>query len=145
WLARAEALRTATDERRAATGKSMLPDCLESLRAALAAKPLEDGDYRAWTHVFECEPGASLIKYYGDQACGVIETIPGTIEWFHFYGRGRSEIERAWLARGSGWANTVSPEQWQEFHGPLTAARTALERACQLEPRAPEPAAALIT
>ncbi|MEA3210470.1 MAG: hypothetical protein QOE70_3527 [Chthoniobacter sp.] len=144
WLARTEALRAARRDEPDAAG-ALAPGCLEALRGALSARPLEAGDDRAWCQLFFAEPGRSLLEQDGEGVCRVVESVPGLQEWFVLVVRGRSEIEQAWLARGSGNADTVRPEQWQRFRQHLAMARAALERSSKLQPNEPEAARALIT
>jgi len=144
WLAQAEALRAARrDTPRAAT--VLAPGCLEALREALSSRPLEAGDYSAWCEVFEGEPSHSLLKQDGEAVCRIVESVPGTQEWFRLWIRGRWEIEQAWLERGFGYANTVSAGQWQRFSEHLAAARADLEQSWKLNPKQPEIARALTT
>lgn len=59
--------------------------------------------------------------------------------------RGEHLIDFAWEARGGGWGNTVSDEGWLLYANRLNLAKAALERAAELDPKLPFPAAALIT
>jgi hypothetical protein len=53
--------------------------------------------------------------------------------------RAGSLIARAWEVRGSGWASTVGPEQWAEFHRLLHLAEQVNNLAIQLAPADPTP------
>ena len=143
WLTRAEALRAAQRDNPAAAG-ALVTGCLEALSAALSEKPLGEGDYRVWCQMFLKYSGACLLKQDGEGVCHVVESLPGAAEWFQFWMRGRSEIEQAWLARGEGWANSVKPEQWEQFSHHLANARTSLEQSWKLQPR-PETARSFMT
>ena len=44
----------------------------------------------------------------------------------------KTYIAYAWAARGGGWAYTVTPEGWEQFHGRLTEARRLLEQAIEM-------------
>ncbi|MEM1444736.1 MAG: hypothetical protein AAGF84_01665 [Planctomycetota bacterium] len=57
---------------------------------------------------------------------------------------GRFYDERAWDARGGGWAHTVTPEGWEGFHQNLDLARDHLTAAHQLRPDTPEAATRMI-
>lgn len=48
--------------------------------------------------------------------------------------RGKFYIRYAWDARGSGWANTVTPDGWKLMHERLLEAQKALEKAWELDP-----------
>jgi hypothetical protein len=144
WLARAEVVRAERTEGLASRGK-LDPACLEALRNALSAKPLTKGDLEAWLNIFEIEPGGSVLKQDADGVCKTIESIAGIPAWFPLAVRGRAEIDLAWEARGSGWANSVSQAQWQQFEEHLQLAREALEKSSKLAPDQPQPACRLIT
>ncbi len=143
WLAHTECLRALRNEHGLAAG-IVLPECLETLRHALSDAPLESGDYYAWAHVFTVEPMASLTKQDPEALTRAVESVSGLEPWFAPYVRGKAEIDAAWQARGSGWANTVSDAQWALFGQHLSAARKSLEYAIQLNPKQPEPGHALI-
>lgn len=65
-------------------------------------------------------------------------------EWVKLTLEGHGEVELAWLKRSSGWANTVSREQWRGFAEHLKVARDVLGRAYRLSPRRPEAASQMI-
>jgi hypothetical protein len=48
--------------------------------------------------------------------------------------RGRMKIRLAWIARGGGFAHTVSPEGWRQFKHHLEAAEQLLETSWSLQP-----------
>lgn len=121
-----------------------MKDCLESLREALAAKPLDAGGYRIWSRLFDLDTGESLLKENGDEVCRVVDSVPGIQEWFRAWLHGHSEITQAWEARGRGWANTVSDEGWRLFSQHLATARAALERAQKSAPSQPAIAMSLM-
>lgn len=144
WLARAEAVRA--DRQDGTVPKGQLdPACLEALRDALSAKPPTKGDLEAWLNIFRMEPGESILKQDADGVCKTIESITGMPGWFPLAVRGHAEIDLAWEARGTGWANSVGPAQWREFERHLQLARAALEQSCKLSPDEPDPAATLMT
>jgi tetratricopeptide (TPR) repeat protein len=45
------------------------------------------------------------------------------------------EMERAWKARGRGYANTVADDAWPEFHAHMDAADEILTKARKIDPR----------
>jgi hypothetical protein len=51
--------------------------------------------------------------------------------------KGESYLQMAWLARGTGYANNVTQEGWKSFGERLVTARSALEKAWQLNPKNP--------
>jgi len=144
WLSQTEAYRAARRAEPAAAG-ALAASCVEALSRALSAKPLAAGDYHAWVQVLRAQPATSLLEQNGVEVCRAVDAIPGIQEWFRLYLRGRSEIDLAWAARGSGYANTVNADQWQRFGEHLTAAREALERGVKMQPKEAAVASALIT
>jgi hypothetical protein len=48
--------------------------------------------------------------------------------------KGQSYIKMAWLGRGGGYADKVTPEGWKVFHDDLTVAESALKKAWKLDP-----------
>lgn len=65
---------------------------------------------------------AALIRRFGD--CASIHLL-----------RGKRAIDRAWEARGGGYANTVTQEAWTTFGRELLTASKELECAWQLDPK----------
>ncbi|MEN6627674.1 MAG: tetratricopeptide repeat protein [Candidatus Sumerlaeia bacterium] len=59
--------------------------------------------------------------------------------------RGGFYISHAWAARGTGWANSVSPKGWEAFHERLALAENDLTSATRLNPGSPFPYPDLIT
>jgi hypothetical protein len=59
--------------------------------------------------------------------------------------KGEFLIKYAWDARGSGWANSVTPDGQKLFQERLGDARTTLTKAWEADPSDPSPAASLIT
>jgi len=49
--------------------------------------------------------------------------------------KGEAEIDRAWFARGGGYANTVKDEQWKGFEDHLAAAEESLNHAWKVDPQ----------
>jgi len=72
-------------------------------------------------------------------------SAPGIPQWWSKILQGSVHIQLAWLSRGSGYANTVGPTQWQGFSAHLTQADTLLTAAWNLAPDRPEAAAQMIT
>ncbi len=64
--------------------------------------------------------------------------------WIKHMFMGRYYRDRAWDARGGGWASKVTREGWEEFGKYLPRAAAHFRRAWQLHPEYPEGAVALI-
>ena len=119
------------------------PERLDALRRAAAE----------WAATFAGRPEATrsvrgflilLLPSEDPGMAGALEAA-GADPWLVLLFRGHSEIAKAWEARGSGWAHTVSSEGWKEFSDHLALARAALERAWELRPDLPIAAAFLVT
>ena len=119
------------------------PELLDALRRAAAE----------WAATFAGRPEATrsvrgfLILLLPSEDPGMADALEaaGADPWLALIYRGHSEIAKAWEARGSGWAHTVSGEGWEGFSEHLARARAALERAWELRPDLPIAAAFLVT
>ena len=60
------------------------------------------------------------------------KAMPGA--WIPLYFKAQFEVKWAWDARGDGFANTVTPEGWKLFGERIAAARSALEKAWEIDP-----------
>jgi hypothetical protein len=58
----------------------------------------------------------------------------GIDPWLQQTVLGKIEINKAWEARGGGWANTVTDEGWKGFAQHLDAAERALTKAWEIDP-----------
>ena len=74
-----------------------------------------------------------------------VEGTPGADPWIYHTFMGRVEINRAWHARGSGWANTVTDDGWKQFNAHLVAAREHFQKAIEADDTLPQPYAYMIT
>jgi hypothetical protein len=66
-------------------------------------------------------------------------------EWVRLMTEGECNVKGAWDARGSGTADTVSPEGWKLFNERLERAKECFEQAWKLDHSRPEPAVSMIT
>jgi hypothetical protein len=105
---------------------------------------VEDKDVRfileALTPSFD---GATPI--HRTQLCKTGEESPTGNKWLVNLLYGKSEVQSAWLSRGSGWANSVTPEGWKGFYKHLQTARDYLTKAHQLRPDCPEAATEMMS
>ena len=81
-----------------------------------------------WAHSFFGRNGAA--------ACEVARKAKG-LPWLALVLEGENEINEAWKARGSGWADSVTSQGWRAFSDHLAKARTALTQAWKLHPDRP--------
>ena len=70
---------------------------------------------------------------------------PRADHWIAHWAAGELYSKAAWDIRGSGYANTVTNEQWQGFYRELAKSYQHLVRAWELHPERPEPIAKLIS
>jgi len=80
-----------------------------------------------------------------EKSFAIAEKTKGANPWLVSSLNGLYHIRAAWIARGSGWANTVTPQGWQSFHDHLATARDLLVKAHALRPDLPQAAANMIT
>lgn len=90
--------------------------------------------------VFLDDDQARMIRM-GD----AIEDLKDADPWLYGTFMGRVEIQRAWKARGSGSAGTVTDKGWKEFARHLSLARGHFERAITADDVHPQPFAQMIT
>lgn len=67
----------------------------------------------------------------------IAETGGKPFRWLALVLDGENEIKEAWKARGSGYANAVSPEGWKGFYEHLAKARKNFIKAWKLRPDLP--------
>lgn len=80
-----------------------------------------------------------------DEWVTVLRNAPGVDRWVVDVVGGDHEIDLAWKSRGSGFANTVTPEGWKGFREHLAKAREHLTAAHALAPDVPTAANRMIT
>ena len=112
---------------------------------------LTDGSYdlaslqtllRQHRHCLDKIQYADLNLILGMKEAYEKSTIP---DWLKLTLQGGLDIELAWKARGSGWAQTVTPPGWQGFGERLKNAHEELEHAWTLHPASPDAALLMIT
>ncbi len=75
----------------------------------------------------------------------VVLANPDVEPWLKHLIEGKDYVEKAWEARGGGYASTVTNSQWQRFNSYLEDAHSTLEQAYTENPDHPSAAASLIT
>jgi hypothetical protein len=79
----------------------------------------------------------NFFNRYQAKLCPLAQQAGTNFEWLALVLEGEYEINEAWRARGSGYANNVSSQGWQGFSAHLDTARQKLTRAWQLHPNYP--------
>lgn len=95
--------------------------------------------WEAVDDVFRAAPVAGKLEF-----CKAVEGSKDADPWVVNLLYGIYEVKAAWEARGSGWANTVTPEGWKGFYAHLGKARDHLAKAQQIHPEFPEAATQMI-
>ena len=114
----------------------------------LARQSYEEGSYDGAddalfvTHILSA---ADLLSHNSDAMETLVKGLQKLPEWARDTILGKIEIDRAWHARGGGWANTVTEEGWRGFGDSLNKARGLLEAAWKLKPDQPYAAGEMIT
>lgn len=75
----------------------------------------------------------------------LVEPIANDDPWLTNLTMGIGEINRAWAARGSGLANSVTDDGWKKFAEHLAAARGRFQKAIEADDALPQPFAQMIT
>lgn len=131
------------DEWAASGGKGKPEPVLDALKPALAA--MKNGSDWVWQMLFWSKKGEKFLKAHGAKVLEVFHSVPNIEPWFKHYFIGRYEREKAWEARGSGWANTVTEAGWKGFGEHLKKARAELTESWKLNPQHPATATAMIS
>lgn len=112
-------------------------------RRAIAAGSIH-GDYSPWVWDFFSEKvncGSGEWIQIFDALREALAADPWLLRMF----AGKAAIDRAWRARGGGYADTVSKAGWQVFARELKAARENFTAAAGLAPNRPQPWEEMIT
>jgi len=110
---------------------------LQDLKAAFADGSILPGDQADIGRILEEGWGHEFYTRNGEPVYAMIQNQGNDYRWLALTLQGENEINAAWRARGSGYANEVSEAGWQGFRDHLAAARTCLTEAWQLHPELP--------
>jgi hypothetical protein len=103
---------------------------------------MPDQYYLFWAHREALEDDAYIERWA--QVCQRIDVAEPANPWLVGAICGYYHVEAAWVARGRGFANTVTEEGWKGFREHLEAARKHLEAAWAVAPQFPDVAAQMI-
>lgn len=84
--------------------------------------------------------GANFFYRNGDAVCEAVASAGKSCEWLALVLQGQIEVNKAWKARGGGYANSVSAAGWQGFAEHLAKATEHLSAAWKLRPESPQAA-----
>jgi len=92
------------------------------------------GDQQEIGEIFVDGWGSRLFKRNEAAICQIVHQAGPAYQWLALTLDGERDINEAWKARGSGYANTVTAEGWRGFSEHLAEARKLLTEAWNLEP-----------
>jgi hypothetical protein len=123
---------------------------LDALALGLLRRAVEEGSLPASDDEILADNlvvgwGEHFFKRQADGVLSLFAEAGPEWRWLRQTLLGESHINRAWAARGSGFANTVSEQGWRGFAEELDLAAPPLEIAWAMHPERPLPAARLIT
>ena len=105
----------------------------------------------AFTNGSQRQGASDVTSFWGQLSLGrrarlleCMRQTPGADPYLVALVEGKYHTTRAWEARGSGWASTVTENGWQGFHGELDKARLALTTAHGMHPNLPYAAEEMI-
>jgi hypothetical protein len=78
--------------------------------------------------------GSGFLGRKGEAITSTVKAAGKPFEWLALVIEGRHQINEAWKARGSGYADAVTPKGWKGFREHLALARRTLPKAWQLRP-----------
>ena len=81
--------------------------------------------------------GKSFYERNADALGNIAHNAGKPYEWLTLVLRGQTEIDRAWAARGGGFADSVTQTGWQSFNTHLVKAHEYLDAAWKLRPDSP--------
>jgi hypothetical protein len=118
---------------------------MQYLRAAFTDGSIRPGD--------QAEIGETLIHGWGESfrsrnaaaVAALVREQGDAFQWLALTLEGEHEIDLAWDARGSGYADSVSETGWNGFRNHLASARRSLTHAWELQPKLPLAPCRMIT
>jgi WD40 repeat protein len=123
-----------------------LPEHLDAavqIAVAAAAEPMPEGQRRVLLDILVQAAEVGMA----DRRAELVEALfssPQVDPWIARMFAARQQIREAWVARGSGFANTITPEGGQEFSARMAVASRLLLEAWKLHPDHPEAAGLLV-
>ncbi|MDR3457614.1 MAG: DUF4339 domain-containing protein [Verrucomicrobiae bacterium] len=118
---------------------------LDQLKQAFTDGSLRPEDEAELGEIMVNGWGAKFFQRQADEIVKLVESQAKPRPWLALTLRGENEINKAWAARGTGYANAVTSAGWQGFNEHLANARAALTKAWKLNPELPLAPCLLIT
>jgi hypothetical protein len=110
---------------------------LQEFQKCFADGSFTPADQQEIGEIFVNGWGADFFHRHADSICAITRTSGPDYQWLALVLDGENHIQQAWLARGNGYANTVTEQGWQGFREHLKDARKSLEQAWKLQPGFP--------
>ncbi|HUA67418.1 MAG TPA: DUF4339 domain-containing protein [Candidatus Saccharimonadales bacterium] len=110
---------------------------LELLPKCFADGSFIPDDQQEIAEIFVNGWGYNFFNNNAAAVCKAVHQAGPPYRWLALTLDGEREINEAWAARGSGWANTVTKEGWQGFSAHLAKAREDLTQAWKMHPDFP--------
>jgi WD40 repeat protein len=89
--------------------------------------------------------GTDAMKTCRFQVVGKLSQTPGVDPWIREMCLAQEQLRLAWVARGNGFADSVTQQGWKQFHDQLTRARFHALAAWKLHPELPEAPSVMIS
>ena len=110
---------------------------LDYLKEALTDGSIQPGDEEIPADILLADWGNSFFNRNAAAVCSMVQQQGNEYQWLALVLKGQYEIDAAWRARGTGWANSVSDTGWKGFQEHLATARDCFTRAWELHPERP--------
>jgi hypothetical protein len=117
---------------------------LKYLDEGLRDGSFQPGEMAALRWRFNAGSATDLMARKYQQVADIFDAAPEVAPWVKDYVDGVRYVHAAWAARGSGWANTVSKQGWDDFATNLASARDHLVKSWNANPHDPAAAATMI-
>jgi len=114
------------------------------LKEAFADRSIQPEDQAEIADIFVNTWGRNFFSVHGRDICQIVRAQGKPFEWLALMLDGERNINEAWQARGSGYADSVSEKGWQGFSTHLASAHASLTAAWKLRPDLPLAASRMI-
>jgi hypothetical protein len=110
---------------------------LQRLKEAFADGSIRPEDQAEIADILIMDWGDDFFSRNATAVAALVREQGEAFQWLALVLEGEHQIDAAWKARGSGYANTVTEQGWKGFREHLAEARECFTRAWKLQPRLP--------